>query len=329
MAAGFQGDTLARLQAQKAGTFRRGDAPPPPHPCACGDSDATRRHLAWRCPLERPQEEDRVPAGSAAEGLLVKLAPQPPPTPPLPVPRHEPAIPEDLVEAIRDSARHPSGRALLASDGGSMGAEYPTRRASVGLAVRSCTGEVKGWGVARPGRDQSSFGAEFWGLWVLTKALAAAAVPADAWIDNLSIVNKGRAAWGGRWTERRMAAAWWHVRHSARDLHDLALRWCPSHGKQPDWAPPMPFQGPEIRALNARADKEASKELCAQWETGAAARVGTQVIRDWAQRALHRQHRGLVRQRQSAGFLQGGTERAAGGQEEEQDHHGGSRGDEE
>ena len=171
--------------------------------------------------------------------------------------------------------------------------------------MRSSTGALRCWRIARPGRDQTSYGSEFWGLWVLTAALAVAAVPGDAWIDNLAIVNKGRAAWNGIWTTRRMLAAWWHLREKARTLQDSTLRWCPSHGKQPDWRPPAPFQEEEIRRLNDCADKEASKEVAVQWARGEPSRVGAQVIRDWASRALHRQHRGLVRQRQAAGFLGG------------------------
>jgi hypothetical protein len=313
LAAGLQGDTLALLKVRREGAHGRGEAPPPPLPCACGSEQATRRHLAWQCPLEPPRHEDRVPPGSAAEGLLVKLAPQPPPPLPLPVPRDQPEIPEDFVESLRDSARHHSGRALVASDGGSKGEGYPARCGSVGVAVRSSTGDIRGWRIARPGGDQTSYGAEFWGLWILTSALAAAAVPGDAWIDNLAIVEKGRAAWGGRWTDRRMPAAWWHLRERAQQLGASVVRWCPSHGKRADWRPPSPFNEVEIRALNARADEEASRELDAQWAKGQPARVGAEVIREWTMRALHRQHKGLVRQRQSAGFLGGSSEEGGGG----------------
>ena len=195
-------------------------------------------------------------AGSATEGLLVRMAPLPP-LPPTPPVRPEDAVPEGLVDALRESAHHAGGRALAATDGGSIGDDFYHRRGSVGIAVRQADGAIRGFSLPRPGLDQTSHGAEFWGLWIITVALANAAVPADVWIDNSSVVHGGRRAWKEQHLPRRQPAAWHSIREQARKLVDCKLYWCPSHGKRPDWNCPAGFCALEIRDLNAEADDQA------------------------------------------------------------------------
>ena len=171
----MDGRALAYLRAKEDGTWDPKN-PPPPRGCACGATEATRRHLAWHCPLE-PLElgESAPPENTAAEGLLVRLAP----VPPLPVEqptRPQDVIPDGLVAALLDAAQHTTGRALVATDGGSVGEgrDLSHRRGAVGIAVRSATGDQLGFRLPRPGLDQTAYGAELWGLWVITAALAEA-----------------------------------------------------------------------------------------------------------------------------------------------------------
>ena len=80
--------------------------PPAPLPCACGAADAKRRHLAWRCPLNRPAALHwRPQSDTAAEGLHVRLTLLPPPMPPLPTPPKTPAAPADVFDLGDDCPR--------------------------------------------------------------------------------------------------------------------------------------------------------------------------------------------------------------------------------
>ena len=105
LGAGLDGRALAYLRAKEDGTWDSKNRPPPLG-CACGAVEATRRHLAWHCPLEPlDRGEDTPPLDSAAEGLLVRLAP----VPPLPGEQpHRPqdVIPEGLVPALQEAAQH-------------------------------------------------------------------------------------------------------------------------------------------------------------------------------------------------------------------------------
>ena len=58
-------------------------------------------------------------------------------------------MPEGLVDALRESAQHTGGRALAATDGGSIGKDFSHRRGSVGIAVCQADGELKGFVDAR------------------------------------------------------------------------------------------------------------------------------------------------------------------------------------
>ena len=162
--------------------------------------------------------------------------------------------------------------------------------------------------VPRPGADQTAHGAEFWGLWVLTVAIALAQVPVTVFIDNLSVVRQGRAAWRGAPPGRRMPAAWHAVAHRARQHLNSFLFWCPSHGKKPRWKPPEPYSAAEIRRLNHEADEQASAQLGFILDAAFATDQGRAAVARWTQRSLRRLHEGLMRQRQIAGLDPDGAE---------------------
>ena len=204
-------------------------------------------------------------------------------------------IPDGLVAALLDAAQHTTGRALVATDGGSAGEgrDLTHRRGAVGIAVRSATGDQLGFRLPRPGLDQTAYGAELWGLWVITAALAEAAVPADVFIDNLSVVRGGRRAWADGVLSRRQPEAWHAIQTQARRIADATLHWCPSHGKNPEWVPALGFCAQEVRELNDLADEQVSLERDRLWALGKVARVARSVQHDRAASALRRLHRGL------------------------------------
>ena len=87
------------------------------------------------------------------------------PVPPLPgeqALRPQDVMPDGLVAALRAAAQHNSGRALVATDGGSIGEgrDLNHRRGAVGIALRTATGEQRGFHFPRPGLDQTAHGAE-------------------------------------------------------------------------------------------------------------------------------------------------------------------------
>ena len=139
---------------------------------------------------------------------------------------------------------------------------------------------------------------------MITAALAEAGVPADVFIDNLSVVRGGRRAWADGVLARRQPAAWHAIQTQAQRIADATLHWCPSHGKNPDWEPATGFDAEEIRSLNDLADEQVSRERNRLWARGEVARVARQVQHDRARSALHRLHRGLQREFAEAGLAE-------------------------
>ena len=177
------------------------------------------------------------------------------------------------------------------------------RRGSVGIAVRKADGSLRGFSSPRPGLDQTAHGAELWGLWIISVAIALAAVETDVFIDNAAVVHGGQQAWAGGNLPRRQPAAWHAIAGQARRFRGTNnLNWCPGHGKHPEWQAPPGFEETEIRDLNEKADEEASNEQRRIWALGAVARASREVQNKRTERALHRQHRGLRRQLALAGL---------------------------
>ena len=141
------------------------------------------------------------------------------------------ALPAGFVQALRAIP----GRALVASDGGSNGRSQELRRAAVGFALRVSPGRIQGWGVRRPGADQSPFGAEAWGLRLLLLALREAGETGDIWIDNLQVVRIGRRVIAGAPIPKYMTELWAEVALVGQAIQGLRIHWVPSHGKRPEW----------------------------------------------------------------------------------------------
>ena len=154
----------------------------------------------------------------------MRVAPLPPLPSPLP-PRESDAVPDGLADAIRGSP----GRALLASDGGSHGKTLELRRGAVGFAVKSAEGRIRGFRARRPGLDQTPYGAEVWGLWVLLLALQEAPTPADVFIDNAAVVRHGRRVLAGGPLPKNMPEAWAAIARNGRGLPEVRLpgAWLP------------------------------------------------------------------------------------------------------
>ena len=88
-------------------------------------------------------------------------------------------------------------------------------------------------------------------------------------IDNEGVVQEaqkrlreGAATTGGAAVHKGrgpMDFLWDRLARLMTDYPDLTVVWVPSHGKTPDWTPPRGESAEEWRALNKRADEQATR----------------------------------------------------------------------
>lgn len=239
LGAGFCGVVEARRRLQ------------PVH-CECGEQNPSRRHLAWVCPLRGHSRPMPPPGPMQALGLPLV------PHPPCPPARRLHAPLPRLVQALQAATPEPDGLILIATDGGSEGASAATRVAAWGASFAGNT-----FGGRVPGSDQTAAAAELWALFEVLLAAQAANVAVRIVIDNRGVAQTAaRLLCTSEPLPRSKPLAWSRVRDVSRTLPAIAIHWVPSHGKRPDWRPPVPHHDADRwRALNDYADRRASAAL--------------------------------------------------------------------
>ena len=239
--------------------------------CTCNCTVPSRRHWLWGCPdqLNAPNYQ---PRGDLEAGLGVKLVKKF-----RNLPRREEQEVNRLANQLKDSAKKsPLSAAIVAADGGVHHPRQEDRRvAAWGVSVWTGVkmgAEVLLTGHSGPvtGLDQTSTAAELAAALVVLRALVQAQVLAAIWIDNAVVARRVDLALQRiEFYPAFCPQAWEEVKKLGRKAKQGSrCYWIPAHGRHESWLPPLGLDDyiQDLRALNQRADDEATKELKLRWK---------------------------------------------------------------
>ncbi len=185
------------------------------------------------------------------------------------------------------------GRAIIATDGSSLGDLMVEKIATFGIAVGD-----RVWGGYLGGLDQTSYMSEVWGLYKLLASITD--MEGEIWviIDNNSVQKEAEARRLGRRSgdTRNAQRIWRAIAANILRVRGIRFDWVPSHGKKVGplerWDAPEGHDSGYWRELNDAADKEAARLRDLRWGR----EKNWRDVRDRAGRradaALKRVHRG-------------------------------------
>ena len=260
------------------------------HPVLC----PTRRHLTWHCPC-RSRVVLPPPRCGLEEALCVPLVSRRPMA-------REIALRADalLVSFVEGWCIHPQFQAWCAATDGGADGQGAERVAGVGIAFA----HDLGYNAAVRGIDTTPGFAELWAVYQLLEAVAEVAESCLDWrfrpvyvaIDNQNVQRLLQQTLDGRRVPSGHHFALWRRMGQIASVINVRTLWIPSHGKKKGkWSPPEWCHDEGYwRALNKRADEDASYAVAREVQRIAPWREELEAAASWVSTALRVQEAGLT-----------------------------------